>query len=58
MSRKNGDRARFHLQRKTKLHSRSRIRELRLSLENAASKAKPEKAAHPITVAGAPASTA
>jgi len=29
MSRKNGDRARFHRQRRAKLHNRTRIRELR-----------------------------
>ena len=32
MSRKNGDRARFDLQRKAKIHNRSRIRELRKAI--------------------------
>jgi hypothetical protein len=32
MSRKNGDRARFDLQRRAKIHNRSRIRELRKAI--------------------------
>jgi hypothetical protein len=32
MSRKNGDRSRFHRQRRAKLHNRTRIRELRKAL--------------------------
>jgi hypothetical protein len=32
MSRKNGDRSRFHRQRRAKLHNRTRIRELRKTL--------------------------
>jgi hypothetical protein len=32
MSRKNGDRARFDIQRKTKIHDRTRIRELRQAM--------------------------
>jgi len=45
MSARNGDRSRFHRQRKAKIHNRSRIREVRKALEASKANSREEPAA-------------